>query len=39
MKLIAKQRTERFTTAAEIIAAAAELLAALPAAVPESSAA
>jgi serine/threonine protein kinase len=38
-KLIAKQRTERFTTAGEIITAAAELLVALPIAAPESSAA
>ncbi|MDE2136832.1 MAG: hypothetical protein KGJ68_05300, partial [Gammaproteobacteria bacterium] len=39
MKLIAKQRTERFSAAREIIAAAAELLATLPVAAPESSAA
>ena len=38
-KLIAKQRTERFSAAGEIIAAAAELLATLPVATPESSAA
>jgi DNA-binding NarL/FixJ family response regulator len=38
-KLIAKQRTERFGTAAEIMTAAAELLLALPVAAPESSAA
>jgi DNA-binding NarL/FixJ family response regulator len=38
-RLIAKQRTERFSAAGEIITAAAELLAALPAAEPASSAA
>jgi len=38
-RLIAKQRTERYTSAAEIIAAVGELLAGLPVAEPQSTAA